>query len=195
MPHFCFFFLFLLCLIWSEQQIRFLSSTKLFRTCHYSVLSPFQLFIPISAFYPHFQRFIPTFSVLSSFQRFILIQCFVPISAFYPHFSVLSPFQRFIVISAFYPPFSFRFQFPFPPFSFSVLSRPHSFVLRSLRLQDRISYFFRSLYYAKHFVFAKSFRYQTHVQKNQTIRIRPYFIILHPHLTFSFEKQQKVLFL
>ena len=37
--------------------------------------------------------------VLSSFQRFI------PISAFYPHFSVLSPFQ-------------------FPPFSFSVLSRP-----------------------------------------------------------------------
>ena len=40
------------------------------------------------------------------------------------HFSVLSPFQRFIPISAFYPHFSFRFQFPFPPFSFSVLSRP-----------------------------------------------------------------------
>ena len=69
---------------------------------------PFQRFIPISAFYPHF-------SVLSPFQRFIPIsvlspfQCFIPISAFYPHFSVLSPFQ-----------------FPFPPFSFSVLSRPHS---------------------------------------------------------------------
>ena len=52
----------------------------------FSVLSPFQRFIPISAFYPHF-------SVLSPFQRFI------PISAFYPHFSVLSPFQRFIPIS------------------------------------------------------------------------------------------------
>ena len=47
---------------------------------HFSVLSPFQRFIPISAFYPHF-------SVLSPFQRFI------PISAFYPYFSVLSPFQ------------------------------------------------------------------------------------------------------
>ena len=78
---------------------------------HFSVLSPFQRFIPISAFYPHF-------SVLSPFQRFI------PISAFYPHFSVLSPFQRFIPISAFYPHFSFRFQFPFPRFSFSVLSLP-----------------------------------------------------------------------
>ena len=97
---------------------------------HFSVLSPFQRFIPISAFYPHFsvlspfQRFIPIsafyphFSVLSPFQRFI------PISAFYPHFSVLSPFQRFIPISAFYPHFSFRFQFPFPRFSFSVLSLP-----------------------------------------------------------------------
>ena len=90
---------------------------------HFSVLSPFQRFIPISVFYLHF-------SVLSPFQRFI------PISAFYPHFSVLSPFQRFIPISvsvfsfrfpisAFYPHFSFRFQFPFPPFSFSVLSRPY----------------------------------------------------------------------
>ena len=78
---------------------------------HFSVLSPFQRFIPISAFYPHF-------SVLSPFQRFI------PISAFYPHFSVLSPFQRFIPISAFYPHFSFRFQFPFPRFSFNVLSLP-----------------------------------------------------------------------
>ena len=68
----------------------------------FSVLSPFQRFIPILAFYPHF-------SVLSSFQRFILI------SAFYPHFSVLSPFQRFIPISAFYPHFSVLspFQFPF----------------------------------------------------------------------------------
>ena len=33
-------------------------------------------------------------------------------------------FQRFIPISAFYPQFSFRFQFQFPPFSFSVLSQP-----------------------------------------------------------------------
>jgi hypothetical protein len=78
---------------------------------HFSVLSSFERFIPISAFYPHF-------SVLSPFQRFI------PISAFYPHFSVLSPFQRFITISAFYPHFSLRFQFPFPRFSFSVLSLP-----------------------------------------------------------------------
>ena len=61
---------------------------------HFSVLSPFQRCIPISVFYPHF-------SVLSPFQ------CFIPISVFYPHFSVLSPFQ-----------------FPFQPFSFSVLSRP-----------------------------------------------------------------------
>ena len=37
---------------------------------------------------------------------------------------VLSLFQRFMPISAFYPHFSFRFQFQFPPFSFSVLSRP-----------------------------------------------------------------------
>ena len=57
-------------------------------------LSPFQCFIPISVFYPHF-------SVLSSFQCF----GFIPISVFYSHFS-------------------FRFQFPFQPFSFSVLSRP-----------------------------------------------------------------------
>ena len=77
---------------------------------HFSVLSPFQCFIPIAAFYPHF-------SVLSPFQ------CFIPISAFYPHFSVLSPFQRCISISAFYPHFSFRFQFPFQPFSLNVLSR------------------------------------------------------------------------
>ena len=59
----------------------------------YSVLSPFQRFIPISAFYPHF-------SVLSPFQRFI------PISAFYPHFSVLSPFQPFSVLSPFQFPLS-----------------------------------------------------------------------------------------
>ena len=76
---------------------------------YFSVLSS-----SISAFYPHF-------SILSSFQRFI------PISAFYPHFSVLSSFQRFIPISAFYPHFSFRFQFQFPPFSFSVLSQPRSY--------------------------------------------------------------------
>ena len=80
-----------------------------------SVLSPiqcfpFQRFIPISAFYPHF-------SVLSSFQRFI------PISAFYPHFSVLSPFQRFIPISAFYPHFSVLSPFQcFIPISVSVFS-------------------------------------------------------------------------
>ena len=67
---------------------------------------PFQRFIPISAFYPHF-------SVLSPFQRFI------PISAFYPHFSVLSPFQCFIPISAFYPHFSVLSPFQFP-FSVSV---------------------------------------------------------------------------
>ena len=42
----------------------------------------------------------------------------------YIQFSILSPFQRFILISAFYPHFSFRFQFQFPPFSFSVLSQP-----------------------------------------------------------------------
>ena len=68
-----------------------------------------RLNLPISAFYPHF-------SVLSPFQRFI------PISAFYPHFSVISPFHPFIPTSAFYPHFSFRFQFPFPRFGFSVLS-------------------------------------------------------------------------
>ena len=77
-PHFCFFFLFFLfCLIWSEQQIRFFNSTKLFRTCHFSVLSPFQRFILISAFYPHFSVLSPfqfPFSVSVSaiqFQRFI----------------------------------------------------------------------------------------------------------------------------
>ena len=73
---------------------------------YFSVLSPFQRFIPISAFY------------LSPFQRFI------PISALYPHISVVSPFQHFIPILAFYPYFSFRFQFLFPPFSFSVVYRP-----------------------------------------------------------------------
>ena len=100
-----------MCFQWtSKQRIRLnLPISALF--LHFSVLSPFQRFTPISAFYPHF-------SVLSPFQRFI------PISAFYPHFSVLSPFQRFIPISAFYPHFSFRFQFPFPRFSFSVLSLP-----------------------------------------------------------------------
>ena len=100
-----------MCSQWSsKQRIRLnLPISALYP--HFSVLSPFQRFIPISAFYPHF-------SVLSPFQRFI------PISAFHPHFSVLSPFQRFIPISAFYPHFSFRFQFPFPRFSFSVLSLP-----------------------------------------------------------------------
>ena len=100
-----------MCFQWtSKQRIRLnLPISALY--LHFSVLSPFQRFTPISAFYPHF-------SVLSPFQRFI------PISAFYPHFSVLSPFQRFIPISAFYPHFSFRFQFPFPRFSFSVLSLP-----------------------------------------------------------------------
>ena len=97
----------------SKQRIRLNLPISAFYP-HFSVLSPFQRFIPISAFYPHF-------SVLSPFQRFI------PISAFYPHFSVLSPFQRFIPISAFYPHFSFRFQFPFPRFSFSVLSLPHGY--------------------------------------------------------------------
>ena len=58
------------------------------------VLAPFQCFIPISSFYPHF-------SVLSPFQ------CFIPISVFYPHFSVLFPFQRCIPISV--SVFSFRF--------------------------------------------------------------------------------------
>ena len=113
-----------MCSQWtSKQRIRLnLPISALY--LHFSILSPFQRFIPISAFYPPFQRFIPIsafyphFSVLSPFQRFI------PISAFYPHFSVLPPFQRFIPISAFYPHFSFRFQFPFPRFSFSVLSLP-----------------------------------------------------------------------
>ena len=52
---------------------------------HFSVLSPFQRFIPISAFYPHF-------NVLSPFQRFIPISvsafsfCFCDsVSAFYPY--------------------------------------------------------------------------------------------------------------
>ena len=95
------------CLIRSEQQTRLLNSTKLFRTCHFNVLSLFQRFIPISEFYPHF-------SVLSPFRRFIPIQRFapfqrfIPISAFYPYFSVLSPFQRFIPISV--SVFSFRFR-------------------------------------------------------------------------------------
>ena len=77
------------------------------------VLTLFQRFIPISAFYAHFsvsflfQHFIP-FSVLSPFQPRL-----IPISAFYPHFGVLSPFQRFIPISAFYSHFSFRFSFRF----------------------------------------------------------------------------------
>ena len=100
----------------------------------FSVSYPFQRFIPVSAFYPHFsvlspiQRFIlismfyPHFSVLSHFTVVSPFQCFIPISALYLHFSVLSPFQRFILISV--SVFSFRFQFPFQPFSFSVLSRP-----------------------------------------------------------------------
>jgi hypothetical protein len=69
-----------MCSQWtSKQRIRLnLSISALY--LHFSVLSPFQRFLPISAFYPHF-------SVFSPFQRFI------PISAFYPHFSVLSPFQ------------------------------------------------------------------------------------------------------
>jgi hypothetical protein len=67
---------------------------------------------------------LPHFSVLSPFQRVTPFQRFIPISAFYPDFSVLSPFQRFIPISAFCPHFSFRFQFPFPRFGFSVLSLP-----------------------------------------------------------------------
>ena len=61
-------------------------------------------------------------SIKESFYPFF--QRFIPISAFYTHFSVLSPFQHFIPISSFYPHFSFRFQFQFPPFSFSVLSQP-----------------------------------------------------------------------
>ncbi len=69
----------------------FLGRIKLFRTWYFSALSPFQRFIAISVFYPHF-------SVLS------------PISAFYPYFSILSPFQRFIPISvsAMVSAFSFR---------------------------------------------------------------------------------------
>ena len=90
-----------MCSQWtSKQRIRLnVSISALY--LHFSVVSPFQRFIPISAFYPHF-------SVLSPFQRFI------PISAFYPHFSVLSPFQRFIPISAFYPHFSVLSPFQFP---------------------------------------------------------------------------------
>ena len=44
-----------------------------FQSFKKKVLAPFQCFIPVSAFYPHF-------SVLSPIQRFI------PNSAFYPHF-------------------------------------------------------------------------------------------------------------
>ena len=83
---------------------------------HFSVLSPFQRFIPILAFYLQF-------SVLSSFQ------CFIPISVFYPHFSVVSPFQRCIPISPFYPHFSVLSPFSvlssfqcFIPISVSVFS-------------------------------------------------------------------------
>ena len=73
----------------------------------FSVSYPFQRFIPVSAFYPHF-------SVLSPIQRFILaFQCFISISVFYPYFSVVSPFQCFIPISAFY---------TFIPISISVFS-------------------------------------------------------------------------
>ena len=88
---------------------------------HFSVVSPFQRFIPISAFYPHF-------SVLPPFQRFI------PISAFYPHFSVLSPFQRFTPISAFYPHFSVLSPFQrFIPISVSAFS---------FRFRDSVSAFY-----------------------------------------------------
>jgi hypothetical protein len=66
----------------------------------------------------------------SSKQR-IRLNLQLPISALYLHFSVLSPFQRFIPISAFHPHFSFRFQFPFPRFSFGVLSLPSQFSLRA----------------------------------------------------------------
>ena len=103
-------------------------ATNSIKFAHFSVVSPFQRFIPISAFYPHF-------SVLSPFQRFI------PISAFYPHFSVLPPFQRFIPISAFYPHFSFRFQFPFPRFSFSVLSLPSLKSLHGFRIISTLTLF------------------------------------------------------
>ena len=74
---------------------------------HFSVSYPFQRFIPVSAFYPHFSVlstfipisvFYPRFSVLSSFLW--SFQCFIHISVFYPH---LSPFKCFIPISAFYP--------------------------------------------------------------------------------------------
>ena len=65
---------------------------------HFSVLSSFQCFIPISVFYPHL-NVVSHFSVLFPFQRFILIsvfygpfQCFIPISV-----SVSAiQFQRFI---------------------------------------------------------------------------------------------------
>ena len=115
------------------------------------VLAPFQCFIPISAFYPRFSvffpilAFYPQFSVLSSFQ------CFIPISVFYPHFSVVSPFQCFIPISAFYSHFSFRFQFPFQPFSFSVLSRPNLLdpVLYLQKIRFQTNYFLLARYDSK----------------------------------------------
>ena len=90
---------------------------------HFSVLPPFQRFIPISAFYPHFcilspfQRFTPISAFYPHFSVLSPFQRFIPISAFYPHFSVLSPFQRFIPISAFYPPFQ-----RFIPISVSAFS-------------------------------------------------------------------------
>ena len=100
----------------SVNSIYILTSMILnyFDSIHTYVFAPFQRFIPVSAFYPHF-------SVLSPIQRFTSFQCFIPISVFipisalYPHFSVLSPFQRFILISVFYPHFIVlsRFQFPF----------------------------------------------------------------------------------
>ena len=68
------------------------------------VLSLFQRFIPISAFYPYFSVLSSSISAFypRAFQRFI------PISVFYPHFIVLSPFQRFIPISVSVFSLSFR---------------------------------------------------------------------------------------
>ena len=74
------------CLTQSKQQTRLLNSTKLFRTCHFNVLSLFQRFTPLSAFYPHF-------GALSPFQRF------TPFQRFIPHFSFRFQFP--------FPPFSF----------------------------------------------------------------------------------------
>ena len=88
-PHFCFFFIIFILLNLERTTNSFFKQHKTLWNL------PFQCFIPISAFYPHF-------SVLSPFQRFILI------SVFYPHFSVLSPFQRFIPLSV--SVFSFRFR-------------------------------------------------------------------------------------